>query len=795
MSVSLQLDESFHATLQSKSGEPMVLQHVAITGDLRGAIFDAHVRQTFINPSAEHLEAIYSFPLPWGAQLLGLEVKLSEQTLQGTVVEKSEAQESYEQTLADGNAAILLERGEDGNYVLNLGNLAPGERCVIDLHYGQLLQFEQGGLRLKIPTVIAPRYGDLLRDGGLQPHQVPETDLLTEYGFALSLTLHGALAQARVGSPSHPIKVSRLSSKNLVGSSVNETLNNAQSDSLTVTLGRDSFLDRDFVLVMDQLAHCSIASMAPDYVKPEHYVVTASFCPSFKAINTEGQPVAPEPLSLKILVDCSGSMAGDSIQAARRALNALVDRLGKQDTFSLSKFGTEVEHRSRAPWPVTEATQLSAQGWISSLNANMGGTELESALTSTLALSSKDEGAVMLITDGHVSAVDAIIQRAKSTKQRIFVIGIGSSASEGLLKRLALETKGACDFVAPGETVEPAILRMFNRLRTPLVTDVTIEWPEGSQPRNITALDSAAFEGDTLHISAWFDHAPTGTVTLKACLAGDTRQQILGQADIHSEDNTEPTKVNTHTEGLAVASTTLSRLAAAKRLTEDLPTDLHCAIALDYQLVSSSTSFLLIHNRTEQERAHAMPRLHKVKQMMPAGIASNVDMLMFSHSKVSMRMACINSELGTPSLLRNPRQIANLELDDGHSELLEEAWVPPFLRRGQSDTQSTYQHGETIKLYHTRIWSRMEINGQRERAIINKSPTGVGVRVWFFNDLDQTYDFVDYSLRRVAERILTSMGFVKTPKELSALAPWARIQLTWKAQGRGENIEDEREAL
>jgi Ca-activated chloride channel homolog len=771
---SLQLDESFHATLRCASGEPLVLQNVAITGDLQGAIFDAHVRQTFINPSAEHLEAIYSFPLPWDAQLLGVEVKLNEHSLQGTVVEKSEAQESYEQTLADGNAAILLERGEDGNYVLNLGNLAPGERCVIDLHYGQLLQFEQGGLRLKIPTVIAPRYGDLLRDGGLQPHQVPETDLLTEYGFALSLTLHGALALARVGSPSHPINVSRQGSKGLVAS-------DAQSDSLTITLGRDSYLDRDFVLVMDQLEQCSIACVAPDYVKPEHYVVTASFCPSFKALNTEGQPVVPEPLSLNILVDCSGSMAGDSIQAARRALHTLVNRLGKQDTFSLSKFGHEVEHRSRAQWPVTEATQLSAQRWISSLNADMGGTELEPALISTLAMSSKDEGAVMLITDGHVSAVDAIIQRAKSSRQRIFVIGIGSSAAEGLLKRLALETKGACDFVAPGEAVEPAILRMFNRLRTPVVTNVTIEWPEGSQPRHITALDSAAFEGDTLHVSAWFDRAPTGTITLKACLAGDTRQQILGQADIRSEVSAEPTKVDAHTAGLVVASTTLSRLAAAKRLSEDLPTDLHCNIALDYQLVSRNTSFLMMHRRTEQERALTMPRLHKVKQMMPAGFASISDEVLFCRSSDSSKVTYTDSaKLGVASVLRNPRQSVEIDLFQEHSEMLEETWIPPFLRRG-SDTQSTYQHGETIKLYHTRIWSRIAINGQRERAIINKSPTGVGVRVWFFNDLDQTYDFVDYSLRRVAERILTSMGFVKIPKELSALAPWARIQLTWKA--------------
>jgi hypothetical protein len=476
-------------------------------------------------------------------------------------------------------------------------------------------------------------------------------------------------------------------------------------------------------------------------------------------------------------------MAGDSIQAARRALHTLVDRLGKQDTFSLSKFGNEVQHRSRAQWPVTEATQLSAQRWISSLNADMGGTELESALTSTLALSSKDEGALLLITDGHVSAVEAIIQRAKRSKQRIFVIGIGSSASEGLLKRLAQETKGACDFVAPGEAVEPAILRMFSRLRTPLVTHVIIEWPEGSQPRNITALDSAAFDGDTLHVSAWFDRAPAGTVTLKARLAGDTRQQVLGQAEIRTEDSTEPTKDETHTAGLKVSSTTLSRLAAAKRLSEDLPTDSHRNIALDYQLVSRNTSFLLIHQRTDQERAHAMPRLHKVKQMMPAGFASISDEVLFCRSSVSSKVTYKDSmDVGLPSLLRNPRQSADSDLDEELSEKLEENWIPPFLRRGQNDTQSTYQHGEVIKLYHSRIWCRIESNGQRERAIINKSPTGVGVRVWFFNDLDQTYDFVDYSLRRVAERVLMSLGFVKMPKELSALVPWARIGLTWKAK-------------
>jgi Ca-activated chloride channel family protein len=608
----------------------------------------------------------------------------------------------------------ILRRGEDGNYVLNLGNLAPGERCVIDLHYGQLLQFEQGGLRLKIPTVIAPRYGDLIQDGGLQPHQVPETDLLSEYGFDLSLTLHGALAQSRVGSPSHPINVSH------------EQTSEASGGAVTVNLGRDSYLDRDFVLVMDQLQHCSLATVAHDYLKPEQYVVTASFCPTFKATDALGQPVSPKPLCLKILVDCSGSMAGDSIQAARRALHAMVACLGKEDTFSLSKFGDKVEHRSRAPWPVTEATQLSAQRWISSLDGDMGGTELEPALTSTLALSGKDEGAVLLITDGHVSAIEAIIKRAKSSKQRVFVIGIGSSASEGLLRRLAIETKGACDFVAPGEAVEPAILRMFNRMRTHNVHDVT----------------------------------------LKARLVGDAHPQTLGQVELKAEAS-------------ALASNTLSRLAAAKRLSEDLAQATQRKIALDYQLVSQYTSFLLIHQRAEQERALEMPRLHKIKQMLPAGYGGSSQKIMMSCSMASYTE---HADLGTPSLLRNPRQHTDSALADESLELLEAYSIPAFLRRGLNDTPSSYQAGEVIKLNRTRIWYRIEINGNRERAIINKSPTGVGVRVWFFNDLDQIYSFVDYSFKHVAEGVLLSLGFVKMPKQLSELSPWARIKLTWKAR-------------
>jgi Ca-activated chloride channel homolog len=316
------------------------------------------------------------------------------------VVEKRQAEARYEEALSQGQSAILLERNHDGSYTLNLGNLLAGETCQITVRYAQVLRFAQGGLRLSIPTVIAPRYGDPVCDGGLQPHQTSELGLLVAYPFAIRLRLHGDLARARVASPSHPIAVGR------------EAI--AGEDVLDVSVARQGALDRDFVLVIDHLAQASMAVLGRDPVA-DQVVVLASFLPRLPD-QTQGQ-------ALKILVDCSGSMAGDSIAAAQRALQAVVLQLGPADRFSLSRFGSTVEHRSRGLWSVTEASRLAAQRWIEGLEADLGGTEMAGALVSTCALSHDGDSDLLLVTDGEVEAIDRLIEKARGSGHRVFLVG------------------------------------------------------------------------------------------------------------------------------------------------------------------------------------------------------------------------------------------------------------------------------------------------------------------------------------------------------------------------------------
>lgn len=578
------MDNCECARLETREGQPVMLLGVKLTGELRGLMFEARVEQRFFNPTDHNVEVVYTFPLPWGAVLLGVDVLLAGKALTGIVVEKKQAEASYEEALSEGNAAIMLEKNHDLSHSLNLGNLAAREHCAVTLRYAQTLQFEQRGLRLLIPSVIAPRYGDEVLDGGLMPHQVPSHELLAEYPFELEIQVHGELAQAHVASPSHPLGMAYRHSE--------------AGDRLTVSLARQALLDRDFVLILDRLTNTSMALAARDCAKPDGVVVLASFCPRISADE-------PVNTAVKILVDCSGSMVGDSIGAARRALQAIVKQFGKGDRFSLSRFGDRVIHRSRGLWKLTETTRVSAQQWIGDLQADLGGTEMETALLSTFKLAKAVASDVLVITDGEISAIDSTLESARQSGHRVFVVGIGSSPAETHLRRLAEATGGACDFVAPGEAVEPAILRMFARLRSPQLVELSLDWPDGVKPQWVSPLPVSAFDGDTLNVFACLDQMSQGSVRLLGKRTMDAVAEEMGCAHfsgVLEEDNG-----------------TLSRLAASARVLSTEGEAESTQLALTYQLVTDKTNFLLIHERDETERPSDMPEFHTVAQMVPAG--------------------------------------------------------------------------------------------------------------------------------------------------------------------------------
>lgn len=636
-----------HASLKTISGKQMALEGMEVSGDVRGLMFDMHVTQRFFNTYDCHAEIVYTFPLPWGAVLLNVEVTLGDQKLTGAVVEKKQAEAQYEEALSDGDTAIMLEKNSDHSYSLSLGNIAPKERCVIHFQYAQTMQFEQRGLRLLIPTVIAPRY-----EGGADQNAAqskipaylrPQNDVFAEYPFDIELRLHGALARARVASPTHPIA---LVTKN---------------DVVTLSLARLGILDRDFVLVLDQLQQNSIAVTGQDKLSASHHVVMASFCPR---IVQEELP----SIDVDLLVDCSGSMAGVSIASARRALQAIVTQLGEGDRYSLSSFGSTVEHRSSAMWKATANSKLAARRWVNFLDATLGATEMEAALLSTFKLTDNTCSDVLMITDGEIDSIDNVMASAKASGHRIFIVGIGTSPAESHLRRLAQATGGACDFVAPGEAVQPAILRMFARLRSPRLESISLAWPEACTPIWVSSLDVNLFDSDTVNVFALLPTQPEGVLRLFGQRLGNVEQEEIGTVLLESNSS---------------ADETLSRVAANNQintLNNALDEVIAQQLAVSYQLVSEHSNFLLVHERKEADKAVDMPELHQVKHMVPAGCGGTSDMRFMRKESSSNSF----DSLSKPAVWR--RESASDQVRALAKAGMDTYDIPAFLRKNDSDS-------------------------------------------------------------------------------------------------------------
>lgn len=594
------------AQFQTADGEELVLESVKAKGQVIGRMLDMHLEQRFRNPEPTNVEVVYTFPLPWQAVLLGLEVELNGQTLKAAVKAKAAAREEYEEALAEGDSVVLLTINPDRSYTLELGNLMASETCVVRMHYAQFLQPEQGSLRLTLPTTIAPKYGSPTKDGGFEPHAVPVISATAEYPFDVLLRVEGELALAQIGSPSHNIAIRSVFPNEKTEGQVKE-----------VRLAARAWLDRDFILIFSELPHASMGLASWDHLDAGLGVVMASFSPKFPE-----QP--PRPATMKILVDCSGSMAGDSIQAARRALHGIVRGLVSGERISLSRFGTTVEHRSKALWKVAPASRSAAQRWIETLEADMGGTEMTQALLSTLALPGARRCDVLLVTDGSIHSIDDVVEAAKQSGHRFFVIGIGSSVSEGFLRRLADETHGSCELVSPGELVEPAILRLFNRMRSPVVTQARVEWPHGLEIHATSDLPKSLFAEDDVIVSARLKTRDAHSLTRPVRLYGrfdtaDETTEAVATEVLLAE--LTPTFID-DTEN------TLARMAAHQRywqlrnaavdvpavLTRQLP-----ALAEKYQLVTDQTSLILVKQRADGDRAQEMPELKTVKAMLAAG--------------------------------------------------------------------------------------------------------------------------------------------------------------------------------
>lgn len=562
----------------SAGAAPSPLVGLCIEARIAGALSEFRVEQSFRNDEDAPIEAVYSFPLPADAVLLDIAVEIGGRFLRGDVVALPEARQTYEEALADGDGACLLEQVQPGIFTLNAGNLRPGETARIVFAFASLNRWSGDRLRLAMPTTIAPRYGRW----PVAPHAEPAIRLSAENRFSLRVALGADLRAAAFACPSHRLR--------------------------DVTPGDDRILeladgtaamDRDIVLEIrhrDRRPGFALLGQGPDGI-----VALASF-----------QPLVPggdagSPIDAVAVIDCSGSMAGTSIDQARKAMRAMLSGLDRRDLLGVIAFGSTCRRLEGGRHAATRVGLAKLGAFAEALEADLGGTEIDVALDAAIAMAKSRGGRadIFLVTDGQVADWTATVARLRDAGLRVFAVGVGHGAAEPFLSALATATGGAVEFVTPDEAMAGRIARHFERMRAPRATQIAVAWPDGATAL-APATPQAIFDGDTIHAFGLLpDAAATGDTALTFMAADGTRhRQTIALAGA----------VAAGADGLPA---TVARLAAAARLAT-LPDAAATALAVSHRLLGPGTAWVVAEIRDAAGKTDGMPALRPVPQMLAA---------------------------------------------------------------------------------------------------------------------------------------------------------------------------------
>jgi len=571
-----------------------------------------------------------------------LKLDVGERSLRGTVFEKGEAEEQYEETITDGDTAILLQKREDGLYTINLGNLQAGEIAVIRFCYAELHQWQGEQLRFLLPTVIAERYGDP-STAGLQPHEYPKSDGMVEHSYQLSLRISGLLRQARLESPTHAI----------------QTLD--EGGTLLVQIaGNQAAMDRDFVLNLYRIAQNrergSLVSGVDPFQDNTHVLMAC-----FQSLSESADK--HHPVSLKVLVDCSGSMAGDSIVQTRTAIEEILGRLQEGDEFSVTCFGSHIKLFKRGMLNVTPRSIEAGRHFVEKIDADLGGTELRSALTSTYGIQGRDKIAsdILLITDGEVWESDEIYQEASASGHRIFTVGVGSAVSESFVRKIAQVSGGAAELVTPNEQMTAHIVRHFERIRAPEAS-IAIDWGVEVMDQMPSQIERV-FAADTTHTFATTHQSVPNEIVVHT--SGDE----VGEGALHITADKSPS---------SITADTLARLAAWYKLKELDDREETVALALQYQLLTEYTSMSVVDVRESVDQANDLPEVRMVTQMRAAGWGGTGTVKFSLMLNAPPKMKAGNGNLDRPSFQRNERGYMKESSDDYLD-------IPTFMRTAEEE--------------------------------------------------------------------------------------------------------------
>jgi Ca-activated chloride channel homolog len=590
------------------------LKHTDVKAEITGFLARVTVTQEFANPFDDKIEAVYTFPLPQNSAVDDMTMLVGDRVVRGKIKRREEARAIYDAARAAGHVAALLDQERPNIFTQSVANIMPGEKVKVTISYVEILKYEAGTYEFLFPMVVGPRYIPGQPTGRQGGGWAPDTDRVPD---ASRITPQVAKPGTRAG---HDISVEVTLDAGVPIDALRATTHEVDVERPGTSRAAVRLRDKVVIPNKDFILRYDVAGRKIEDAMLTHRAGRGGFV---TLILQPPERVTAEdvtPKELVFVLDTSGSMSGFPIEKAKETMKLAINGLYPQDTFNLITFSGDTRILFPEPVPATPENVRKAQEFLAS-HSGGGGTEMMKAIRAALDPSDSQSHirVVCFMTDGYVgNDMEIIAEVQKHPNARVFSFGIGSSVNRFLLDKMAEYGRGEVEYVALNDDGSAAARRFHERVRSPLLTDVTVDWSglpvTDVYPKRIPDL----FSAKPVVLTGRFSAPARGFIHLRGMMSGrpvtrDIRVDLPAAEPRH--DVLATVWARTRVDDLMGQDYAGIQQGTARTDVREAITQL----GLDYRLMTQFTSFVAVEEMTVTTGGE--PRRVEVPVELPEGVS------------------------------------------------------------------------------------------------------------------------------------------------------------------------------
>lgn len=430
---------------------PLEVKNHNVTCDIRDTVGTTKVDQVFHNPNSHQMEGTYLFPLPETASVQKFSMWMNGTEVHGELLDARKARATYEDIVRRMKDPALLEYVGGRVYRARVFPIPAHGDVRIALQYDETIGVSDGLGTYRYPLNTEKFSAKDIEDVTIVVNIRSEVPLKSVFCPSHNATVSRPNdREARVGFEAHHVRP-----------------------------------DQDFVVHYQMSEKEFGLSLLSFRQAGEDGFFMARIAPP---VGADSEKIFPKDVCF--VLDTSGSMAGEKIAQARRAMSFCLASLRPEDRFNIISFATETRPFRESLVAATRENVDAAKTEVQKVEA-AGGTNIDEALLTAVRAGARAGGdrpcLIVFITDGEPTVgerspekIQANVKKANEGRCRLFVFGVGHDLNTKLLDRLAEDNRGAREYIDEKEDIEVKVSAFFKKVSDPVLSDIELRFDDAA---------------------------------------------------------------------------------------------------------------------------------------------------------------------------------------------------------------------------------------------------------------------------------------------------------------------------